>query len=110
MSGVGIDQEWLAAWVQESCAAQGVPVKVSDPVVVDRVGVLLGVAAGGRRAHGAAAPSTHPPQASQPPDRADAARVQPACAGGARADDRVVQQRRDDRRLPFQVQLGPAFA
>ena len=31
----------LRAWVEASCSAQGVPVKVTDPMVVARVGVLL---------------------------------------------------------------------
>lgn len=33
--------EDLAAWVAKSCAAQGVPVKVTDPTVVRRVAALL---------------------------------------------------------------------
>ena len=37
-----LDPEDLAAWVRESCASQGVPVKVTDVTVVRRVGVLLG--------------------------------------------------------------------
>jgi len=32
----------VAAWVAASCAAQGLPVKVTDPGVVRRVAVLLG--------------------------------------------------------------------
>jgi hypothetical protein len=30
------------AWVEESCARQGIPVKVRDPLVLQRVAVLLG--------------------------------------------------------------------
>lgn len=30
-------------WVEESCRAQGVPVKVTDPRVLRQVAVLLGV-------------------------------------------------------------------
>lgn len=33
--------EELAAWVAQSCAAQGLPVKVTDPTVVRRVALLL---------------------------------------------------------------------
>lgn len=40
----------LAAWVEASCAAQGVPVKVTDAAVVRRVGMLLGAGADGSRA------------------------------------------------------------
>lgn len=38
--GMTLDQ--VREWVEDSCAAQGVPVLVSDPAVVARVGVLLG--------------------------------------------------------------------
>lgn len=38
----GLSAEDLAAWVAKSCAAQGVPVKVTDPTVLRRVAVLLG--------------------------------------------------------------------
>ncbi len=41
-----LDQGILAAWVEASCAAQGVPVRVTDPGVLARIGVLLGVAPG----------------------------------------------------------------
>ena len=32
----------VRAWVERTCAAQGVPVKVTDPVVLAAVAVLLG--------------------------------------------------------------------
>lgn len=38
----GLDVEALQAWVKQSCAVQGVPVHVTDPAVVSRLGVLLG--------------------------------------------------------------------
>ena len=34
--------EALASWVLQSCVAQGVPVKVTDARVIDRVRTLLG--------------------------------------------------------------------
>lgn len=34
--------ELVRAWVEQSCAAQGVPVKVTDPMVIRQVVVLLG--------------------------------------------------------------------
>lgn len=37
----------LAAWVARSCEAQGVPVKVTDPVTLRDVVVLLGGSGGG---------------------------------------------------------------
>ncbi|THJ00979.1 hypothetical protein E7Z54_11470 [Nocardioides sp.] len=45
-----LDEAALAAWVESSCAAQGVPVKVTDPTVVRRVGGLLGASPEGVRA------------------------------------------------------------
>lgn len=41
-----LDQRVLAAWLEASCAAQGVPVRVTDPGVLARVGVLMGGAPG----------------------------------------------------------------
>lgn len=38
----GLTPAQLLAWVTDSCRAQGVPVIVTDPTVVERVGVLLG--------------------------------------------------------------------
>lgn len=37
-----VDPEALAAWVAQSCHAQGVPERVTDPGVLGRVGALLG--------------------------------------------------------------------
>jgi len=58
----------VVEWVRASCAEQGVPEKVTDPAVLREVGVLLGAAGPGTRAHGAPAPRTrarpvplHPP-------------------------------------------------
>lgn len=39
---MGIDREALRAWVEQSCAVQGVAVFVADPSIVARVGSLLG--------------------------------------------------------------------
>jgi len=36
------DPEVVRAWLERTCAAQGVPVKVSDPRIVARVVALLG--------------------------------------------------------------------
>ncbi|WP_238781371.1 hypothetical protein [Prescottella equi] len=44
-----VDPELLAAWVESSCAAQGVPVRVTDPGVLADVGVLMGAAGGAGR-------------------------------------------------------------
>ena len=42
----GPTPEAVQAWVAASCAAQGVPEKVTDPVVIRKVAVLLGVGDG----------------------------------------------------------------
>jgi hypothetical protein len=39
---MGIDRQALLRWLEASCAAQGIPVVVTDAGVVSRVGVLLG--------------------------------------------------------------------
>lgn len=44
-----VDPEMLAAWVETSCAVQGVPVRVTDPGVLASVGVLMGAAGGAGR-------------------------------------------------------------
>ncbi|WP_192841634.1 hypothetical protein [Arthrobacter sp. ERGS1:01] len=41
-----LDQRVLAEWLEANCAAQGVPVHVTDPGVLARVGVLMGAAPG----------------------------------------------------------------
>lgn len=38
------DPEVVRAWLERSCAAQGVPVKIADPRVIARVVTLLGQA------------------------------------------------------------------
>lgn len=37
-----LTQEQITEWTRQSCEAQGVPVKVTDPNVVDTVVILLG--------------------------------------------------------------------
>lgn len=65
--------EEVRRWVEASCAAQGVPVKVTDALVVRRVGMLLGAG-------------------SDAVGRADAGRAQaaPAAARPAPTDRRVL--------------------
>lgn len=36
-----VDRDAVRAWLEASCAAQGVPVLVSDPGVISQVGVLV---------------------------------------------------------------------
>jgi hypothetical protein len=39
---VNTDPEFLA-WLEKSCEDQGVPLKVTDPTVIRKVAVLLGI-------------------------------------------------------------------
>jgi hypothetical protein len=42
--------ERAKAWIEQSCAEQGVPVKLSDPVVLQRIADILGKARDAREA------------------------------------------------------------
>jgi len=70
----------VTGWVAASCAAQGVPVKVTDARVVAKVAVLLGAA---------------PPAGSESPDGLDPAGVEGAAPGTA-GDDGVIEHGRHD--------------
>lgn len=101
-----LSDEQLRAWVARSCAEQGVPLHVTDVLVLERVRVLL---------TGTAAPGTPPalrpgPPRSESPDRLHPVRVQGAGAQDAGADDGVVQDGPDDGGLPGEVQLIPRSA
>lgn len=105
----GLNPQDVAAWVERSCAAQGVPVHVRDPLVVEQVRVLL-TGRAGRPATARQRGRSAQAERSQPPDRLDAVEVEVLDAGGAGADDSVVEDRPDDRGLPGQVQSGPRSA
>lgn len=101
-----LSDERLREWVARSCVEQGVPLHVTDVLVLERVRVLLtGTAAPGR---------PHPRRAvapvSESPDRLHPLRVQGAGAQDAGADDGVVQHGADDGGLPGEVQLIPGSA
>lgn len=99
----------LAAWVERSCTAQGLPVKITDAVLVEQVRVLLTGVAGRpapvRRAQGGGDSCQ-----SEAPDRVDALGAEHAGSGSAWADDGVVQDGADDRGLTGEVQIGPLSA
>lgn len=104
---MGLSGDDLAAWVTASCAAQGVPVKVSDAQVVERVLALLG-RSGGR---GRAKPCTPGARApSELPDRLHPGGVESTGAGLAGADDDVVHDGFDDGGLAGEVQARPGAA
>lgn len=85
---MGLTGEKVAALVEASCAAQSVPVRVSDAATVRQVATLLD---GGTREHGGAAAPGSRVLLLQAPDRLHPLRVKPARTTGT--DDRVVEQR-----------------
>jgi hypothetical protein len=97
---MALDREALRTWLEASCAAQGVPVVVTDPVTIARVGVLLRDrdAAGQPPAGGDRSART-----SQPPGGANPVRVHgvgvPALSSG---DGGEVEHSGDNRRLTRQ--------
>ena len=84
------------AWAEESCAAQGLPVKVSDLAVLSAVAGLLGAAPGASRV------AASSPNRSDPPDRGEPALVELVVAAPAGADDQVIEDGGDDPMLPGQ--------
>lgn len=95
--------EDLAVWVAASCARHGVPVKVTDPLVLARVAVLLS---------GAAAPAATSGRAvrgSEPPDGIDPAWVELAGAGCAGSDDGIVEHRTHDGHVDRRGSVRPTL-
>lgn len=56
MSFENIDHAALAAWVHASCARQGIPVKITDPLVIANIATVL---TGTRSASGVEAQARH---------------------------------------------------
>lgn len=83
-------------WAEESCAAQGLPVKVSDLVVLAAVAGLLGAT------HGESRVAASSPTRSDPPDRREAAGVELVETTPTGADNQVVEDGGDDPVLPGQ--------
>src|SRR4051812_31876099 len=102
---MALTRDELRAWVSASCAAQGVPVFVTDPAVLARVGSLLGGRPGApaRRASAEEAPRRR----LQAPAHVDAGRVEASGSRGGWVDDDVVDDGFDDCGLSGQVQVGP---
>lgn len=89
-----LDGDSLAAWVAASCAASGVPVFVTDPVVLRQVAVVSAGVGGGGAQRGSAAPP-RPPRLYTPGD-GYAGRFDAAGSLGAGADGDVADQGPDD--------------
>jgi hypothetical protein len=75
---MALDAAAIRAWLEQSCAHQGVAVVVTDPAVVARVGVLLG---GGAAARTPAERASTARRRLEPPNGDDSGRVEPADAG-----------------------------
>jgi hypothetical protein len=100
----------VAAWVAASCAAQGVPVKVTDPTVVRRVGTLLGVVTPERRGRKRSGPRPSGAAASVAPHEGHAGGVQHLSAGLPGTDHHMVDDGFDDGLLPGQAEGLPISA
>lgn len=102
--------EEVAAWVAASCAAQGVPVKVTDPTIVRRMGALLGAASDGSRAHPRSGSTRAADAGSVAPDDLDAGGVQRPGARASWSDHGMVDQGGDDGVLSSEVEGFPRSA
>lgn len=72
---MALDHAAVRGWVESSCARQGLPVVVTDPAIVARVGALL---TGRGAARTAAERRSTAPARSKPPSRNDAGGVEAA--------------------------------
>ena len=90
MPGHRFAADVVAAWVQASCDAQGVPVLVTDAGVVADVAVLLtGRAAPGGPQRFCAGPPGRPP-VSEPPDGGHSVVVHAAGSWATGSDDGMI--------------------
>lgn len=105
-----LSAEQIAAWVIASCRAQGLPVRVSDPLVVRQVGVLLGAAPAGSRAHPRSGSTRDRGARSVAPDDGHSGRVQGGDSRGTGGDVDVVDDRFHDGVLPRQREVRPGAA
>ena len=103
MDVMGLTRQEVAAFVQASCAAQELPVKVTDAAVVGRLAVLLrgGAPGAGRQ------PGPDGRARSESPVDLDAIRVEFPGSGGAGSDDDVVDDGSHDGGLSGEVQPRP---
>ena len=95
----------ITGFVEVSCQAQGVPVKISDPRLIDQVVVLLG---GTRRSSGPASeagPGRRRAR-SEPPGDLNPVRVESSGASAGEDGD-PVHDGGHDGVLPGEVQIGP---
>lgn len=106
----GLSEAEIARRVAESCGAQGVPVKVSNPLVVRRAAVLLGGPVPGPRAQPRSGSTRTGAGISVAPGHRYTVGVEPCGSDGAGSDCDVVDQGGDDGVLPVEVQSRPGAA
>jgi len=99
-----VDPASVAAWVEASCADQGLSARLEDRLVVANVCSLLGGGVGVRAAQ-AERPPAPPRPGSGAPDGLHPGGVQSLAAGnGGGGDDQVVDDGLDDGDLAGEVQ------
>ena len=89
------DPDVVAAWVEASCASQGLPLRVADPAILAQVAGLLGAGPGVSREAPRRSDS-----GSGTPVGADAVGVEAVEAATGGRDGDVVDQGGDNRVLP----------
>lgn len=100
--------EALVAWVVSSCRAQGLPVKLTDGGVIERVGVLLGgKPAGPERSVSAVGPSG---ARSSAPHRLDSIGVDEPGSDDTWRHPGMVEDGPHDGGLSVEVEVGPLSA
>lgn len=99
----GVDMDAVRRMVEQSCAAQGLPIKISSPKVVQTVTVLLGPVTTAIR--GASGVSVN--RQSQPPHWLRSGGVDDLDSAAAGMNDNVFEDRSDDRSLPVEVESSP---
>ena len=99
----GVEKSAVRRMVELSCAAQGLPVKISSPKVVATVVVLLGAATVSVRTRSGESVQSR----SQSPHRLHSGGIHEVNAALAGMDDNVVQDRADDCSLPVEVECPP---
>jgi hypothetical protein len=96
----------FTAWLAASCERQGVPLIITDPVVIARVATVLGCI--GPVAHRAR--RRRDTENLDTPNWLDAVDVQAAGTRRARGNDGMIEHRPHDGVSPIQGQLGPLAA